>query len=157
VSRQRQPPVCGGQKRSRRRCSSSRTAASGVEEQQRDGDAEAHLLEHADDGGRNDLGAQTADGRDRSQRLVYISSSEHRSGRASVTGIDWIGRTPGSYPDSKPFITTLAQEWLATSDDTDARTSSGYWDHQHQIEPHPALHGASRGGVATTRAGGACL
>src|SRR5204863_4474370 len=45
---------------------------------------------------------------DRSQRLVYLSSSEHRSGRASLIGIDWTGRTPGSYPDGKLFITTLA-------------------------------------------------
>jgi NAD(P)-dependent dehydrogenase (short-subunit alcohol dehydrogenase family) len=29
---------------------------------------------------------------DRPQRLVYLSSSEHRSGRPSLTGIDWSGR-----------------------------------------------------------------
>jgi NAD(P)-dependent dehydrogenase (short-subunit alcohol dehydrogenase family) len=33
----------------------------------------------------------------------------------------------------------LTQEWLATSDDPDARTSGGYWYHQRQIEPHPAV------------------
>jgi NAD(P)-dependent dehydrogenase (short-subunit alcohol dehydrogenase family) len=44
----------------------------------------------------------------RPQRLVYLSSSEHRSGRPSLTGIDWSGRTTGSYPDSKLFVTTLA-------------------------------------------------
>jgi NAD(P)-dependent dehydrogenase (short-subunit alcohol dehydrogenase family) len=99
---------------------------------------------------------------DRPQRLVYLSSSEHRSGRPSLTGIDWSGRrTTGSYPDSKLFVTTLTvavarrwaevfsnavdpgwvptkmggpgapgnlrlghltQEWLATSDDPEART-----------------------------------
>src|SRR5204862_595897 len=45
---------------------------------------------------------------DRPQRLVYLSSSAHRSGHASVTGIDWSGRTTGSYSDSKLFIMTLA-------------------------------------------------
>ncbi len=46
---------------------------------------------------------------DRPQRLVYLSSSEHRSGRPSLGGIDWSGRrTTGSYPDSKLFVTTLA-------------------------------------------------
>jgi nucleoside-diphosphate-sugar epimerase len=29
---------------------------------------------------------------DRPQRLIYLSSSEHRSGRPSLTGIDWSGR-----------------------------------------------------------------
>jgi NAD(P)-dependent dehydrogenase (short-subunit alcohol dehydrogenase family) len=115
---------------------------------------------------------------DRPHRAVYLSSSEHRGGRAGLTGIDWSGRTTGSYPDSKLFVTTLAaavarlwpdafsnavdpgwvptrmggprapddlrlghltQEWLATSDDPDARTSGGYWHHQRRIEPHPAV------------------
>jgi NAD(P)-dependent dehydrogenase (short-subunit alcohol dehydrogenase family) len=116
---------------------------------------------------------------DRPQRLIYLSSGAHRSGRANLDGIDWSGRTTGSYSDSKLFVTTLAvavarlwpdvlsnavdpgwvptkmggpgapddlrlghltQEWLATSDDADARTSGGYWYHQRQIEPHPAVH-----------------
>jgi len=117
---------------------------------------------------------------DRPPRLIYLSSSEHRSGRARLTGIDWSGQTTGSrsYPDSKLFATTLAaavarlrpevfsnavdpgwvptrmggpgapddlrlghltQEWLATSEDPDARTSGGYWHHQRRIEPHPAV------------------
>lgn len=115
---------------------------------------------------------------DRPQRLIYLSSSEHRSGRPSLTGIDWTGHRTRSYPDSKLFVTTLAaavarrcpevfsnavdpgwvptrmggpgatddlrlghltQEWLATSDDPDARTSGGYWHHQRRIEPHPAV------------------
>jgi NAD(P)-dependent dehydrogenase (short-subunit alcohol dehydrogenase family) len=33
----------------------------------------------------------------------------------------------------------LTQEWLATSDDPNARTSGGYWHHQRRIEPHPAV------------------
>ena len=116
---------------------------------------------------------------DRPQRLVYLSSSEHRSGRARVTGVDWSGRTSRSYADSKLFVTTLAaavarlwadvfsnavdpgwvptkmggagapddlrlghltQEWLATSDDAEARTSGGYWHHQRRVEPHPSVN-----------------
>ena len=34
----------------------------------------------------------------------------------------------------------LTQEWLATSDDVDARTSGGYWHHQRRSQPHPAVH-----------------
>ena len=34
----------------------------------------------------------------------------------------------------------LTQEWLATSDDPDARTSGSYWYHQRRTEPHPAVH-----------------
>jgi hypothetical protein len=32
------------------------------------------------------------------------------------------------------------QEWLATSDDPDARTSGGYWYHQSRAEPAPSVH-----------------
>jgi hypothetical protein len=40
---------------------------------------------------------------DRPQRLVYLSSSAHRSGRAGLTGIDSIGyRMTGSYRDVSP-------------------------------------------------------
>jgi NAD(P)-dependent dehydrogenase (short-subunit alcohol dehydrogenase family) len=46
---------------------------------------------------------------DRPQRLIYLSSSEHFSGRPNLTAIDWSGhRSTGSYPDSKLFVTTLA-------------------------------------------------
>jgi NAD(P)-dependent dehydrogenase (short-subunit alcohol dehydrogenase family) len=34
----------------------------------------------------------------------------------------------------------LTQEWLATSDDVDARTSGGYWFHQRRRQPHPSVH-----------------
>lgn len=45
----------------------------------------------------------------RPQRLVYLSSSMHRGGRASLTGMDWSGqRGTGSYSDCKLFVTTLA-------------------------------------------------
>jgi NAD(P)-dependent dehydrogenase (short-subunit alcohol dehydrogenase family) len=99
---------------------------------------------------------------DRPQRLIYLSSGAHHSGRANLDGIDWSGRTTGSYSDSKLFVTTLAvavarlwpdvfsnavdpgwvptrmggpgapddlrlghltQEWLATSEEPDPRTS----------------------------------
>jgi NAD(P)-dependent dehydrogenase (short-subunit alcohol dehydrogenase family) len=46
---------------------------------------------------------------DRPQRLVYLSSSMHRGGRANLAGMDWSGlRRTGSYSDSKLFVTTLA-------------------------------------------------
>jgi NAD(P)-dependent dehydrogenase (short-subunit alcohol dehydrogenase family) len=117
---------------------------------------------------------------ERPQRLVYLSSSMHRGGRASLTGMDWAGdRTTGSYSDSKLFVTTFAmavarmwtdvlsnavdpgwvptkmggpgapddlrlghltQEWLATSDDPEARTSGGYWHHQRRTQTAAAVH-----------------
>jgi NAD(P)-dependent dehydrogenase (short-subunit alcohol dehydrogenase family) len=37
----------------------------------------------------------------RSERLVYLSSSMHQGGRATLTGLDWGGhRVTGSYSDS---------------------------------------------------------
>lgn len=45
----------------------------------------------------------------RPQRLIYLSSSMHKSGKASLSGMDWTGHTStGSYSDSKLFVTTLA-------------------------------------------------
>ena len=43
---------------------------------------------------------------------------------------------PGAPDDLR--LGHLTQEWLATSDDPEARTSGGYWHHQRRIEPHPA-------------------
>jgi NAD(P)-dependent dehydrogenase (short-subunit alcohol dehydrogenase family) len=116
---------------------------------------------------------------DRPQRLIYLSSGMHASGRPTLDGIDWSGRRAGSYSDSKLFVTALAaavarlwpdvfsnavdpgwvptkmggpgapdnlrlghltQEWLATSDNPEARTSGGYWHHQRRLEPHAAVH-----------------
>jgi NAD(P)-dependent dehydrogenase (short-subunit alcohol dehydrogenase family) len=34
----------------------------------------------------------------------------------------------------------LTQEWLATSDDAQARSSGGYWYHQRHAEPAPSVH-----------------
>lgn len=34
----------------------------------------------------------------------------------------------------------LTQEWLATSEDPQARTSGGYWHHQHRQEAHRAAY-----------------
>jgi NAD(P)-dependent dehydrogenase (short-subunit alcohol dehydrogenase family) len=45
---------------------------------------------------------------------------------------------PGAPDDLR--LGHLTQEWLATSEDPDARTSGGYWYHQRRIEPHPAVH-----------------
>jgi NAD(P)-dependent dehydrogenase (short-subunit alcohol dehydrogenase family) len=119
---------------------------------------------------------------ERPGRLVYLSSSDHHGGRADLSGIDWSGRTSGSYADSKLYVTALAsviartwpdvlsnavdpgwvptrmggpgapddlrlghltQEWLATSEDPEARTSGGYWHHQRHRRPHPAVADAT--------------
>lgn len=42
------------------------------------------------------------------RRLVYLSSGSHFGGRPTVRHVDWIGRGPGSYADSKLFVTALA-------------------------------------------------
>ncbi|MGW2637030.1 SDR family NAD(P)-dependent oxidoreductase [Streptomyces sp. NPDC001348] len=42
------------------------------------------------------------------RRLVYLSSSSHFDGRPSLDGVDWRGRSAGSYSDSKLFVTALA-------------------------------------------------
>ncbi len=34
----------------------------------------------------------------------------------------------------------LTQEWLATSDVPQARSSGGYWSHQRRAEPAPSVH-----------------
>jgi len=34
----------------------------------------------------------------------------------------------------------LTQEWLATSDAAEARTTGGYWHHQRRVEPHSSVH-----------------
>jgi NAD(P)-dependent dehydrogenase (short-subunit alcohol dehydrogenase family) len=45
---------------------------------------------------------------------------------------------PGAPDDLR--LGHLTQEWLATSDDADARTSGGYWHHQRRRRPHPSVH-----------------
>ncbi|MGW0818358.1 hypothetical protein ACWD00_35040 [Streptomyces viridiviolaceus] len=42
------------------------------------------------------------------RRLVYLSSGSHFSGRAVLDRVDWQGLSPGSYADSKLFVTALA-------------------------------------------------
>jgi NAD(P)-dependent dehydrogenase (short-subunit alcohol dehydrogenase family) len=42
------------------------------------------------------------------RRHVYLSSGSHFGGQPSLAGVDWQGTTPGSYADSKLFVTTLA-------------------------------------------------
>ncbi len=111
-------------------------------------------------------------------RLVFVSSGSHYGGRDTLHAVDWQGSGPGSYSDSKLFVSTLAaaiarlhpevtsnsvdpgwvptrmggtsatddltlghrtQEWLAVSDDPQARFSGGYWFHQKRRKPHPAV------------------
>jgi NAD(P)-dependent dehydrogenase (short-subunit alcohol dehydrogenase family) len=45
---------------------------------------------------------------------------------------------PGAPDDLR--LGHLTQEWLATSEQPDARTSGGYWHHQRRLEPHAAVH-----------------
>ena len=42
------------------------------------------------------------------RRLVYLSSGSHFGGHPALDGVDWRGRSAGSYSDSKLFVTTLA-------------------------------------------------
>jgi NAD(P)-dependent dehydrogenase (short-subunit alcohol dehydrogenase family) len=136
----------------------------------------------------------------RPQRLVYLSSDMHYSGRSDLAGLDWSGqRATSSYSDSKLFVTTLAmavarlwpdvcsnavdpgwvptrmggprapddlrlghltQEWLATSDEPETRTSGGYWFHKRRRSPHPAALDPRFGGdllAAMVRLTGATL
>jgi NAD(P)-dependent dehydrogenase (short-subunit alcohol dehydrogenase family) len=43
---------------------------------------------------------------------------------------------PGAPDDLR--LGHLTQQWLATSDAPEARTSGGYWYHQQRRTPHPA-------------------
>jgi NAD(P)-dependent dehydrogenase (short-subunit alcohol dehydrogenase family) len=45
---------------------------------------------------------------------------------------------PGATDDLR--LGHVTQEWLATSDDAEARTSGGYWYHQRRTEPAASVH-----------------
>ena len=45
---------------------------------------------------------------------------------------------PGAPDDLR--LGHLTQEWLATSDEAEARSSGGYWFHQQLRTPHTAAH-----------------
>src|SRR3954451_4684767 len=45
---------------------------------------------------------------------------------------------PGAPDDLR--LGHITQEWLATSDDPEARNTGGYWYHQQRRTPHPAVH-----------------
>jgi hypothetical protein len=52
------------------------------------------------------------------------------------------GCPPGWAAVARPTICgwdTSPQEWLATSDESEARTSGGYWHHQRRTKPAPAV------------------
>jgi NAD(P)-dependent dehydrogenase (short-subunit alcohol dehydrogenase family) len=42
------------------------------------------------------------------RRHIYVSSGLHLNGRPTLQGVDWLGAKPGSYADSKLFLTTLS-------------------------------------------------
>lgn len=45
---------------------------------------------------------------------------------------------PGAPDDLR--LGHLTQEWLATSEAPEAKTTGGYWHHQRREAPHPAVH-----------------
>jgi hypothetical protein len=45
---------------------------------------------------------------------------------------------PGAPDDLR--LGQVTQEWLATSDEPEARSSGGYWFHQKLRTPHQAVH-----------------
>jgi NAD(P)-dependent dehydrogenase (short-subunit alcohol dehydrogenase family) len=45
---------------------------------------------------------------------------------------------PGATDDLR--LGHLTQSWLAVSDDPQAQVTGGYWHHQRQIQPHPAVY-----------------
>jgi NAD(P)-dependent dehydrogenase (short-subunit alcohol dehydrogenase family) len=51
----------------------------------------------------------------------------------------WVPTTMGG-PGASDDLTLghRTQEWLAVSDDAEARTTGDYWHHQRRLEPHPA-------------------
>jgi NAD(P)-dependent dehydrogenase (short-subunit alcohol dehydrogenase family) len=51
------------------------------------------------------------------RRHVYLSSGSHYGGRATLQGVDWRGTVPGSYGDSKLFVTTLVAALARTRPD----------------------------------------
>jgi len=42
------------------------------------------------------------------ERLVYLSSGSHFGGEPGLDGVDWQGKSAGSYGDSKLYVSTLA-------------------------------------------------
>lgn len=41
-------------------------------------------------------------------RVIYLSSGSHFGGEPRLRGVDWLGVKPGSYSDSKLYVSTLA-------------------------------------------------
>ncbi|MBT2521748.1 SDR family NAD(P)-dependent oxidoreductase [Arthrobacter sp. ISL-28] len=65
---------------------------------------------------------------ERPDRLVYISSGMHRSGRADLIGADWSGsRATKSYSDSKLFITAFTMFVGRTWPDTFSNAVDPGW------------------------------
>jgi NAD(P)-dependent dehydrogenase (short-subunit alcohol dehydrogenase family) len=114
---------------------------------------------------------------ERPRRLIYLSSSEHQSGKGPLRDIDWTNRrwdSARAYGESKLYVVALAfalarrwpdvlsnavdpgwartrmggpgapvdidtgqrtQSWLATSNDTAAKVTGGYWYQQRLQQP----------------------
>lgn len=60
---------------------------------------------------------------------------------SSAVDPGWVPTKMGgkSAPDDLQ-LGSRTQEWLATSDDADARVSGAYWHHQRRVPPHGAVN-----------------
>jgi hypothetical protein len=65
---------------------------------------------------------------------VEVSSSSTQAACLSGRGLSLLTQCPPGR------LGRLTQEWLATSDDPEARTSGGYWHHQRCAEAAAAIH-----------------
>jgi NAD(P)-dependent dehydrogenase (short-subunit alcohol dehydrogenase family) len=103
-------------------------------------------------GGRPGLTGLTGNGRI-TQRVSYSDSKLYVTALAAAVArlwpdvlsnaVDpgWVPTKmggPGAPDDLR--LGHLTQEWLATSDDLEARTSGGYWFHQRRHQAHPGVH-----------------
>jgi NAD(P)-dependent dehydrogenase (short-subunit alcohol dehydrogenase family) len=60
---------------------------------------------------------------------------------ANAVDPGWVATKMGGADAPDDFeLGHRTQEWLAVSDDAEARTSGGYWFHQARQETHPAVH-----------------
>lgn len=72
---------------------------------------------------------------ERPDRLIYLSSGMHRVDPGWVpTKMGGAGATDNLEQGHR------TQEWLAVSDDPEARTTGGYWYHRQRQEPEPEVH-----------------
>jgi NAD(P)-dependent dehydrogenase (short-subunit alcohol dehydrogenase family) len=101
-------------------------------------------------GGRADLAGTDWSGRSRtasySDSKLFVTTLAAAVARL-VPGVvsnavdpGWVPtRMGGPHAPDDLRLGHRTQEWLAVSDEPDARTTGGYWHHQRLQEPHPAV------------------